>query len=264
MRPSPSPCRHIHTPFTRLCIGLSGLVIALAGCATRPDLNGDEVLNASLWAKGTHLPAADRAARWRHQGIGSRPESDYVPTRHAGRPALAASSKKGDSLVRLPVAIDGPRLGQLRFSWFVYKLNRQADLADRHKDDAVARVILQFGGDRSTFSGRDNMLSDLMQTLTGEPLPFATLMYVWDHRYPVGTVIPHARSERIKTMVIESGDARLGRWVDFDRDISADFQQAFGHPPASFQGVALMTDSNNTKQPASAWYGPLVWQASTQ
>lgn len=240
---------------------LAGLaiVLALAGCATSPEASGDAKLNASPWANGNQLPVASSETRWRHQGIGTRPESDYMPTRHAGRPALAAYSERGDSLVRLPLALEGPQLGQLRFSWFIDQLNPHADLADRHLDDAVARVILQFGGDRSTFSGRDNMLSNLVETLTGEPLPFATLMYVWDHRYPVGTVIPHARSERIKTMVVESGDARLGQWVDFERDISADFEKAFGHSPQSLYGVALMTDSNNTKHPVKAWYGTMHW-----
>lgn len=237
------------------------LAAMLAGCASSPDRAGDALLNASPWAKNNQLPV-DGAAQWRHQGIGTRPASDYMPTRHAGRPALAAYSERGDSLVRIPLRLDGPQLGQLRFSWFIDQLNPQADLADRHLDDAVARVILQFGGDRSAFSGRDHMLSNLMQALTGEPLPFATLMYVWDHRYPVGTVIPHARSERIKTLVIESGEARLGQWVDFERDIAADFEKAFGHAPQRLNGVALMTDSNNTQYPVKAWYGPMHWQPS--
>ena len=251
-----------NTLITWLTLGLSSLL--LAGCASQPGgAAGDALLNASPWARANQLPVshhANAAAQWHHQGLGARPNSDYMPTHHAGRAALAAYSEKGDSLVRLPVAVEGPPWGRLQFSWFINQLNPQADLADRHLDDAVVRVILQFDGDRSIFSGRDHRLSDLMQTLTGEPLPFATLMYVWDHRYPVGTVIPHARTERIKTLVVESGDARLGQWVDFERDVSADFQHAFGHAPERLQGLALMTDSNNTKHPARAWYGPLRWQ----
>jgi hypothetical protein len=242
---------------------LGCLTLALAACASNPDRAAvDKALNASPWAQASQLPTTAPDALWRHQGIGSRPASDYTPTRHAGRAALAAYSERGDSLIRLPVAVEGADMGQLRFSWFIDKLNPEADLADRHLDDAVARIILQFGGDRSAFSGRDNLVSELMHALTGEPLPFATLMYVWDHRYPVGTVIPHARTARIKTLVIESGDAKLGQWVDFDRDVAADFQQAFGHAPESLNGLALMTDSNNTRQPAHAWYGPLNWTPS--
>jgi hypothetical protein len=236
-------------------------LLTLAGCAgldRAPPT--DEALDASPWAQGSLLPKAHKGARWRHQLIGSRPATIYTPGQHAGRPALKAESERGDSLVHLPLEVEGEALGTLRFSWFVDALNPQSDLADGQHDDAVTRVMLQFGGDRSTFSARDNMLSDLLQALTGEPLPYATLIYVWDHRYPVGTIIAHRRTPRIKTMVVESGTQRLGRWVDFERDVSADYLQAFGTPPQGLTGVALMTDSNNTQQPTRAWYGPLAWR----
>lgn len=240
-------------------------MLLLGGCAGLKSAPlSDEALDASSWAQASDLPEPAKGARWHHQGIGDRPVSTYTPVLRAGRPALKAHSERGDSLVRLPLKVEGPDVGRLRFSWWVDALNPAADLADRHLDDAVARVILQFGGDRSVFSGRDHMLSNLMQTLTGEPLPYATLIYVWDHRYPVGTVIPHARSPRIKTLVIESGNARLGQWVDFDRDISADFQKAFGHAPHRLKGIALMTDSNNTRRLSQAWYGPIRWTPSAQ
>lgn len=245
----------------RLAVFSGALVLAgCAGIEAAPPSN--EALDGSAWAEANRLPEPSNGAAWRHQVIGTRPASVYTPGLHAGRPALKAESERGDSLVHLPLAVEGKALGTLRFSWFVNALNPQADLADGQHDDAVARVILQFGGDRSTFSGRDNMVSDLLQALTGEPLPYATLIYVWDQRYPVGTIIPHRRTPRIKTMVIESGPKRLGGWVDFERDLSADYQKAFGTPPHKLKGVALMTDSNNTKHPVRAWYGPLLWQAA--
>lgn len=236
------------------CLGI------LAGCAsTDTALPTDNALDTSAWAQASLLPKPHKGAAWRHQIIGTRPASVYTPVSHAGRPALKAESEDGDSLVHLPLEVDGEALGRLRFSWFVDALNPLSDLADGQHDDAVARVILQFGGDRSEFSARDNMMSDLLQALTGEPLPYASLIYVWDHRYPVGTVFVHRRTPRIKTMVIESGPARLGGWVDFERDVSADYAKAFGAAPQQLKGVALMTDSNNTQHPTLAWYGPLRW-----
>lgn len=235
----------------------------LAGCvglANAP--TNDATLDVSPWARANQLPKPQANAAWRHQVIGTRPPSIYTPGTHAGRPALKAESIRGDSLVHLPLEVEGGRLGTLRFSWFVDMLNPQSDLADGQYDDAVARVILQFGGDRSSFSMRDNMVSELLQALTGEPLPYATLIYVWDNRYPPGTIIAHRRTPRIKTMVIESGRSRLGRWVDFERDVSADYLQAFGKSPQQLKGVALMTDSNNTLHPSLAWYGPIQWVPS--
>lgn len=253
------------TGFTR-CISRVGLLaglLALTACVGPMPANPSEHsdIDASPWAQAHQLPEPTAGAVWRHQVIGTRPASVYTPGRHAGRHALKAESDRGDSLMHLPLAAEGNALGTLRFSWFVDALNLESDLNDGPLDDAVARVILQFGGDRTTFSARDNMMSDLLQTLTGEPLPYATLVYVWDHRYPVGTILPHRRTQRIKTMVIESGPARLGRWVDMERDVRADYIKAFGKAPQRLKGVALMTDANNTRQPTKAWYGPLVLQA---
>ncbi|WP_372656924.1 DUF3047 domain-containing protein [Hydrogenophaga sp.] len=237
-------------------------LVWLAGCAGLPtDPEHEEAqLNASGWAQANVLPVTDTQARWRHRRIANRPPSRYMPDRHAGRAALHAHSESGDSLVRLALQAENPQLGQLRFSWFVDALNPDADLRDRELDDAVVRVILQFSGDRSHFSQRDHMLSELMQLVTGEPLPYATLIYVWDHNLPVGTVLPHPRSQRIKLMVLESGEARLGQWVDFERDVAADYRHAFGLAPEGLRGIALMTDSNNTGRTSRAWYGPLHWR----
>lgn len=248
-----------HSSFSWAFAALAGLAI-LSGCAgTGAPKPHDGTLDPSPWAQASHLPKPHKEAAWRHQVIGSRPASVYTAGRHQGRPALKAESERGDSVVHLPLAVEGDALGTLRFSWFVEELNPESDLANGEFDDAVARVILQFGGDRSGFSAKDSMMSELLQALTGEPLPYATLVYVWDNRYPAGTIIPHRRTQRIKTMVIESGPHRLGRWVDFERDVSADYLKAFGKAPTHLKGVALMTDSNNTEQPTQAWYGPLVW-----
>ncbi|MEX1167093.1 MAG: DUF3047 domain-containing protein, partial [Hydrogenophaga sp.] len=132
-----------------------------------------DALDASSWAQANQLPEPAQGAAWRHQVIGSRPASVYTPELHEGRPALRAESERGDSLVHLPLALDGRKVGKLQFSWFVEALNPLSNLSDGQHDDAVTRVILQFGGDRSQFSARDNMVSDLLQSLTGEPLPYA-------------------------------------------------------------------------------------------
>ena len=45
---------------------------------------------------------------------------------------------------------------------------------------------------------------------------------------------------------MQLGPERLGRWVDFERDVAADYAAAFGKQPQRVNGIALMTDSNNT------------------
>lgn len=237
--------------------------LLLGACSSSPERpsNPSSWLNETPWARAAALPPAPTGAGWTHLRIGQRKPTQYRFVRHDGRPALQADSDGGDSLVRHALGLSGPALGRLRFSWYVDSHNPIADVGDPQSDDAVVRLILQFDGDRSTFSARDQRLSDLLQALTGEPLPYATLMYVWDPERPVGTVIPHPRSARIRKLVVVSGSEGLGRWMELERDLNADYEQVFGQPPVRLTGLALMTDSNNTGHPSRAWYGPLRWLA---
>ena len=90
------------------------------------------------------------------------------------------------------------------------------------------RIVLAFEGDRSKFSGKNAMLSELARALTGEELPYATLMYVWCNTRKPGSVIVNPRTDRIRKLVVESGAGRLRQWVDYERDIRADYEKAFG------------------------------------
>ncbi len=62
----------------------------------------------------------------------------------------------------------------------------------------------------------------------------------------------------IKTIVVENRTNRLGQWVSFERDFHADFVAAYGKPPAEhLQVVVLFTDNDQSRQPVTAYYGPI-------
>lgn len=216
-------------------------------------------LSGSAWAQTSQLVGGGSVGTWVHRRYGNNKPTRYLPTVHEGRLAVHALSDAGNSTLRMrlpPESATAP--ARLAFSWFVPALNERVDLRDQDIDDAVARVIVTFEGDRGRLSVRDNMLSELANLVTGEPLPFATLMYVWDLRYPVGSVIPNPHTQRIRMLVIDSGPERLNQWVDHERDIGADYRLVFGEAPGPVSAVGVMTDSNNTGERVSAWFGPLL------
>lgn len=244
------------------------IVAALAGCASRPggaDSATDEnSLRASAWAQqsGVVQQGPDPAApAWFFWQLPGKSATQYSPVVHEGRPALRARSDNSASVVRQKLNLAPEQLGTLRFSWFVQRQIAGADVQTREADDAPVRVMLAFEGDRSKLPVRYNALSDLALALTGERLPYATLMYVWSERHSVGSVVHGARTDRVRKLVLASGANSLGRWLDYERDVRADFERAFGEPPGALIGIALMTDSDNTQSRAEAWYGPLQLQA---
>jgi hypothetical protein len=247
--------------FTRIVF--LAIAALLAGCAS---MQGQTPLAETAWARASHMPLGAQksgvAEGWKHQPLPGKKEVEFVPVRLDGRDALAATAESAASVVRNKVRVEAADLDKLRFSWKVPQQIADADLATREADDSPVRVILAFDGDRSRFSTRDSLLSELMRSLTGEEMPYATLMYVWCNKRPAGTVINSPRTDRIRKFVLESGGGKLNQWLDYERDIRADYIKAFGEPPGALVGIALMTDSDNTKSTARAWYGPLQFTAS--
>jgi Protein of unknown function (DUF3047) len=219
----------------------------LAGCATPPAPEaaapGPGAVNAHGW-QAVLLPGKN-------------------PTRYAwgdkdGRPALSAASDHSASMWRRKVDVPASALHEVSFSWWVEDLVPDASVAELDREDAPARVLLAFGGDTSKLPQRTRMMFELAEALSGEPPPYATLMYVWDSNAPVGSVIVNPRTDRVRKIVVDSGPKNLRSWRDHRRDVNADFRRAFGEAPGPLQAIAVMTDSDNTGSRARAWYGPVA------
>ncbi len=232
-------------------------LMLLASCASmRSDTGHLAVSQASEWA----------AENWAPQSLPSKKITRFSLTqdKEKGLRVVRAQADASASLLRRKVQIEPEQLSKLSFSWKVPELIANADMAMREAEDSVVRVILSFEGDRSKFSAKNRMLSDLSQALTGEELPYATLMYVWCNKRQAGEVIVNPRTDRIRKLVVESGQGNLGRWLDYERDIQADFFKAFGEKPGALTGIALMTDTDNTQSKATAWYGPVLHTSTAQ
>ncbi len=215
---------------------------------------------STLRANGS---AAGKPVMWQHCTFPGKKPTRYHALRIDGRHAVQSDSSSAASMLRQSLRVEPGELGRLGFSWKATTLLTGADLTQRDTGDSPVRLVLAFEGDRSRLSAKNAMLSELAQALTGEPMPYATLMYVWGNHRPAGSVIVNSRTDRIRKLVLESGPARLGRWLDYERDIRADYEKAFGEPPGALVGIAIMTDTDNTRQQTQAWYGPVTLLAKS-
>lgn len=241
-----------------MLLGLAA-ALALTGCATRvPDGSSGGVISASAWASASSDP--DSSAAWTHQTFPGKRASHYHPQRKDGRDAIMVRAQSSASMVRKRTRVEPAQLGQLRFSWLVPAVIEAADMSRADREDSPVRLVLAFDGDRGKFSAKDNMMSELAEALTGEAMPYATLMYVWSNHLPAESVITNPRTSRIRKVVLESGSAKLGQWQTYERDVCADFLKAFGEKPGVLVSVGIMTDTDNTRSDARAWYGPVRQQ----
>ena len=251
--PSPALClRRLLLPLAALFAGL------LVGCAApQPSAKVASAQGRNTWN------SAAQAAWQEVQLPGKAPTvyrlDDQAPMGARGlRTALKADAQSSASMLRAPVRIEADALGRVDFSWLVPKLITNADMGQRDGDDSPVRLILAFEGDRSKFSAKDAMVNELARLLTGEEMPYATLMYVWCNKRPVDSVISSPRTDRIRKIVVESGAQGLTQWRNYERDIRADYLRAFGEAPGALVAIGLMSDSDNTHSNAVAWYGPIA------
>lgn len=115
--------------------------------------------------------------------------------------------------------------------------------------------------------GTDDQAIQIYIVIPRWPSPRANsevIGYVWDTRAPVGERIVRTDSPNVRSIVVESGAARRGRWIREERNVYRDFVELFGREPARAGFIALMTDSNDTQGSTEALVDELVFlKAST-
>ena len=254
----------LHPGLKTTCLAF---LLMLSSCGLTPSsqVQGDAVPTAAVQVSTYEpfpligdvpsAPTPPALVRWQHYPLPGKQATSYLYDWIDGRHAMRASAKMSASMLRQSLHVAPDRLGVIKFSWKVPQLIVGADLAERETHDSPVRLALAFEGDRSKFSMKNSMLSELALALTGEPLPYATLMYVWCNACPQEQVLSSPRTDRIREIPLESGPTYLGQWREYQRDIRADYEKAFGEPPGALVGVGFMTDTDNTRGTAMAWYG---------
>ena len=231
------------------------IALLTAGCALSPDSRDDLTARIAPWALASTSQA--KPTTWLHFKLPGKKPSHFDYAFIDNRSAIAANAQSSASMLRQVMKVQPADLGNIKFSWKLPELIQYADMSLREFDDSPVRVILAFEGDRTIFSAKNSMLSELAQLLTGEPMPYATLMYVWCNECEPEKVILNPHTDRIRKLPLESGTEKLNRWMNYERNVRADFVKTFGEEPGVLTSISIMTDTDNTKSVARAWYGPV-------
>lgn len=151
-----------------------------------------------------------------------------------------------------------PRGRTLAWSWKTERVLERGDVTRKDGDDYPVRVYVTFRLPAERLSALDRMKQAAGRALFGAELPDAGLNYIWDTRAPAGTIVANPYTDRVRMIVVESGRERTGRWIDYERDVAADWRAAFGGEAPPIAGIAIMTDTDNTGETARSWYGDIA------
>lgn len=180
--------------------------------------------------------------------------TEYAVVSDQGTKVLHARATNAASGLMQKLSIDPLRDSRLTWEWRISRLVESADNHDRAREDAPARIILGFDGNKDDLPFADQIMFEAARAITGREIPYATLMYIRARKAPVDTVISNSRTGRVKMIVVATGKEGVGEWRAFSRDIAADFERAFGEKPGRLIAVGVLTDTDNTGETVEAWY----------
>tara|TARA_Y100001973_G_C5120690_1_gene292560 strand:+ start:196 stop:921 length:726 start_codon:yes stop_codon:yes gene_type:complete len=146
----------------------------------------------------------------------------------------------------------------LRWQWKVSNVFDRGDARKKSGDDYPARIYVafEFQPDKAGFFERAKRKT--VEVMFGESLPGNALNYIWANRLPEQSIVANAFTDQTMMVAVNSGPEQTGEWVTVERDIVADYREAFGENPPRIVGVAIMSDADNTGERATAWYQDLV------
>lgn len=233
------------------------VAVLLAGCASAPppERVWPDVQPFSANAAGAGLPRGWQP--WIINRAKTPTRYELVSDPHSRSVVLRAVAEQAASGLRQRLDVDPSTRPVIVWRWRVVELISAADNQDRYSEDAPARLMLFFEGDRHRLPLREQLLMETAQLLTGQELPFATLMYVWENRFAPETLLRNAFTEQVRMIVVGTGRDRIGTWKRFERNYVADYRRAFGTEPGRLVGIGIMTDTDNTGETVEAFYGDI-------
>jgi len=183
--------------------------------------------------------------------------SVYTLVKHGEKHVVKAFSNGGASGIIKKVDIDPKQFPIIKWQWNIENILEKADINTKQGDDYPARIYITFDYDIEKLSSNDRFRAKMYALLHGELPPLATINYVWDNRAAINTIQSNAYSDRVKMIVVQTGTSRLNSWLSEQRNIYEDFKAAFGEEPPHINGIAIMTDTDNTSSKATAYFGDI-------
>ncbi|MFG6448888.1 DUF3047 domain-containing protein [Roseateles sp. BYS180W] len=231
------------------CVLTLAAALWLCGCAHLPGTGPDTGLGPRTAAVGFppgwhHLPIRPGKALTQYRWV----EGEVIHADATHSASMLLHEARGVDLARTPL---------LAWQWKLAELPEGAQHHVAAREDAAARIVLLFDGDKTQLPLEDRMALAMAEAISGRPMPYATLMYVSSSSAEPEALIPNPHSGRVQKIVVSRDSQALGQWLSLQRDVRADYERAFGHAPGRLIAYGVMSDADNTYSEAEAWFRAL-------
>jgi hypothetical protein len=204
---------------------------------------------------------ADLKGGWEQFALvnGNTP-TNYQLVEQDGTVIIQADSAEGGSGLSRKLHFDPHRYPIIEWRWRVPRDSGRGGAAGPSSVSPPVRLSLAFDGDLAKLDFDDRTKLRMAKALTASGLPYASLLYVWLNQKPVDTLYSSPHTDRVRHIVVESGEARLDQWVSVRRNVLEDYRRAFGEDPGHIVAVGIMTDFGDNNAPRRAFYGDITFR----
>lgn len=179
--------------------------------------------------------------------------SSYRIVRCETASCLEMNSDSSASALMLKQPFNVYEAPRLRWRWKVSNVYRQGDSRRKEGDDYPARLYVMFAYDPDRASLAKRLRYQVAKTLYGEYPPDSSISYIWDNRASGQPFIVNAYADEARMIAVDAGPAAVNTWREHSVDIVRDYRLAFGQDPPPQATLAVMNDSDNTGESATAW-----------
>jgi hypothetical protein len=194
---------------------------------------------------------------WKTVTYFNTPSTSYQVVKYRGRYVLKAKGIGTSSCLFREVKAELKDYPIISWKWKISNVIRQAIETRKDRNDSAARVIVVFQ------TGADEMppwygLDYLISRITRRNDPFGPrLDYIWGNRIEKGRILDNPSVKHSKVIVLESGERKTNRWIWEKRNLVDDYKAAFGTEPEGILAVGIQTDSDQSNEDVTAYYGEI-------
>lgn len=209
-------------------------------------------------AFSTQQPGSALPSAWKNLPVvRGKAMTRYTLVRDGPTTVLQADAEHSASALMHEGNIDLARTPVVAWRWKAAAPIAGADNSVAGKEDAPARLVFFFDGDKHKLSLADRAAMGLAKVAGGEDIPYATLMYIWSTTAAPGSVVANPHTDRVQMIVVSGQPGHAGEWQSLRRNIAQDYEKVFHEKPGRISAWGLLTDTDNTGTVARAWYGDI-------
>lgn len=164
--------------------------------------------------------------------------TEYTWINEGGKAFIRATSTASASGLYYKIKYDTRQYPFLVWQWKVDNIIAKGDAKRKSGDDYAARIFVVFP---SIFFWNTRAIN-----------------YIWANKLPKGETVPEPLTKNSMMVSVQSGSTEAGKWITETRNVYADYKRIFGEEPPMAGAIAIMTDTDDTGESASACYGPIV------